>query len=402
MLLAVPATLAAVRTQLVTLPNPSVLVRPPPPLSPQTFAGEVRLPKRIASSERIFVGLTRAGAPSSVRVVQRLSVRGAGDYAFAVPAPATEVRPGPGTATPPGLRTNQIVWQGFSPGRRLLVADADLRLTAAATALPLRIQVETTIGGKPLVPGGRASGPLTVVLTVRSAPRIPVDVFAGDANAADAAAVLDELREAVDRGRPAVYQVVRVRGRVEPRRALVSAPFRLLGKLRFAAGTVRVTRVRNDAGAAAPARHGARFAGAVGGSARALHITVRGIALRASAPRLRIVARPAEPDVDPPGRTWAEAVRRGRIHLDGRALLARAIDLDLAYERSLRYLTFLANPDPIGQSSAVYVFATSRHTAASESTAVSSGGGTDLLLIAGVAVGAVALLGAAVVLWAHL
>ena len=402
-LLAAPVAATAVRTQVVALPNAAVLLRPPPPLSPPAFAREVRLPRRITSSERVLVGLTSDGAPSSVRVVQRLVIRGAGDYTFLVPAPATEVRPGPGTATPPGLRTNSIVWQGFSPGRRVLSADADLRLAAAAAALPLRIGVETTIGGRAPAPGRRASGPLTVDVAVRNSTGVTVDAFSGKASERDATGALDALRAAVDHDRPTAYQEVHVRGEVEPRRALAAAPFRVHGELRLGVGTVRITGVRRGSGAVTSGPGIVNFDGVVGGTAPpTLHISVRGVAMRASAPRLRIEATPVPPAVDPPARTWAEAVRLRRIRPDGRALLRRAIDLEFAYERSRRYRTFLANPDPLGKSRAAYIFATSRHQASASTTASTSGGGWGAFLIAGVAAGAVLLLGTAVVVWAHL
>ena len=41
----------------------------------------------------------------------------------------------------PGLRPNQIVWQGFSPRRKVLVAVAELRPGGSVPALPVRVRV---------------------------------------------------------------------------------------------------------------------------------------------------------------------------------------------------------------------------------------------------------------------
>ena len=52
------------------------------------------------------------------------------------------VTPGPGTESQPGRRENQILWEGFSPGRRVLAAWADLRLEESVAGLPVEVSVE--------------------------------------------------------------------------------------------------------------------------------------------------------------------------------------------------------------------------------------------------------------------
>src|SRR4051812_41848280 len=110
-----------------------------PPFQPTgALRTERRLPRgRIESDERVQVRVDPAGAPVAVSVRQRLELRGPGDYSLAVPGPIADVEPAPGSAVPPGLRSGALIWQGFSPGHRVLAADLRLRPREAAAALPL-------------------------------------------------------------------------------------------------------------------------------------------------------------------------------------------------------------------------------------------------------------------------
>jgi hypothetical protein len=108
---------APAATQIVTLPNAAAILQGEPPLAPPaTVVREIRLPRLIGSDERVVAGLALDGTPRSVRVVQRLDLRGLGDYTFSVPAPARSVAAGPGSESQPGLRLNEI------PGRASLRA----------------------------------------------------------------------------------------------------------------------------------------------------------------------------------------------------------------------------------------------------------------------------------------
>ena len=141
--LAVPCA-AGART--VSLPWPPQVLPQTPPLAPNV-AGPLpispRFFRRVPNQERVVVGLDEDGTPKTVRVQQTLVLKRLGDYVFAIAAPVKTVLPGPGTESPPGQRTNQILWQGFSPGiRRGLSVIADLRVDESAPMLPVKVHVE--------------------------------------------------------------------------------------------------------------------------------------------------------------------------------------------------------------------------------------------------------------------
>ena len=351
--------------RLVELPGAEALPQEPPLAPPQPPLAEVaRLRGTVESRERVSAGIDGDGMPTTVTVVQRLSVRALGDYAFFIPAPAVSVVAAEGSESQPGLRPNQIVWQGFSPRRKLLAARADLRPADSVDALPIRIRVS----GMPVRPGR-----FELVISIENATRAVVPTFTGDAVETDVAAALRALRAAVRIERAVEGRTVRIRGRSVSTRIEVSAPFALRGTIRFPPGSVReVTPTR--------------FSGVVGGGKPStLRVTVRGVALRPLPPMIRVLAEPLAAAAIPASASGLRA-----------AILAY-----LRYARVRQYLTFLANPDPAGPSRATYVFA----TAAPErpATGAEAEFEEDSGLPAAVFVAGLALLGfGLVVLWAHL
>ena len=375
-LAAVPIA-SAQPTQVVSLPNPVTLVSPPPPIGQELFLPrEVRLPNRISSEERVLVGLAQTGAPVSVRVVQTLVLTGVGDYTFSIPAPVVDVRPGPRTESQPGERTNQILWQGFAPGRRVLSAVADLRRGATVRALPLRVAVAAA--------GDR------LTLTILNATTISVDTFTADAVRPEAVRALEDLDDAVRSGLPAPASEVRVRGPVVPRTTLAAAPMRVQGELRLPPESVRGARVIG-AGKLDEQRGRVRFTAVLGGRpSPALKIVLAGLTRMGGEPRIRIAATPVDPPVPPP-----------RPGLNGRDLLEQTIDLSISYELARRYRMFLLNPDPAGSRSARYVFRTSAGTPTTVTGEPSSGRALGPVALLGVIAGSVLVACAAVVAWAH-
>ncbi len=81
-----------------------------------------------------------------------------------------------GSASTPGMRTTSIVWAGFNPGERLLVARATLEPAKAVAALPIRIRV---------------SGE---TVTLENTTGISVGSFSADAPRAPLVAYLTRLR----------------------------------------------------------------------------------------------------------------------------------------------------------------------------------------------------------------
>ena len=85
---------------------------------------QLPLNARLDSRERVLVRTLPDGDVLAVRVVQRLSLTGTGDYFLSVPAPLLDVRAAPGSQAEPGFRRSGIVWQGFANRGRVLIADA--------------------------------------------------------------------------------------------------------------------------------------------------------------------------------------------------------------------------------------------------------------------------------------
>lgn len=361
-ILAPPAN-AAPPLRLADLPGVEAL-RPIPPLAPpQPPATEVpRLRGTVFAEERVVVGISADGTPTTVNVVQRLRVRSLGDYTFFIPAPAISVVAAPGSESQPGLRPNQVVWQGFSPRRKVLAASAELRPADSVSALPLRVRVT----GAPV-----RRGPFELVITVENTTRTPAGGFTADAVGTDVVRALAALRAAAKINRPIEGKFVRIRGERRPLTLHVSAPFAVRGLVGFPAGDVRgLTRTR--------------FARKLDGGT--LRVTVRGVALRDAAPRLMIVARPlVAAAVPPPAARTLQAAVLGYLR----------------YARTRQYQAFLANPDPRGPSVTTYVY----DTTAGERRAVTPEPqpDDDSALPTAIVLGGLALFGLGlVVLWAHL
>lgn len=360
-----PAADAGPPSRLAELPGAEVLPRVPPLAPPQPPLTEIPpLRGTVSARNRVEVGLTADGSPRTVAVVQRLLVRALGDYTFFIPAPAVSVTTATGSQSQPGFRPNQIVWQGFSPRRKVLAARAVLRPGGSVGALPLRVRVS----GAPTGPGRFE---LTVTLEDATATRALA--FSGDAVESDVASALNALRAAARIGRAIDGPAVRLRGEAAQARILVSAPLAVRGTVNFPAGAVLNV---------SPARFSLRLGG---DGERVRTITIRGEAVRAAQPRLRIVAEP---------------LLRATLPPPGAGDLRSAVVAYLRYARAQQFLSFLANPDPLGVNRTSYVFET---TAAARPAVVPGpeqkrdGGLPDALVVL-----AVALLGLGlVVLWSH-
>jgi hypothetical protein len=285
-LVGVPAALAAL--PVLSLPWPPTVLPPTPPLAPTTSSVLPLSPRfigRLANRERVVVGVDESGAPHSVRALQTIVIRQLGDYVFAVPAPVRSVEAGPGTQSPPGRRQNQILWQGFSPGHRVLAAWADLRPPESAGSLPLRVSVTTEVGGSPLAPGEKRSGDLRVTLVVENATAATAKSFTADPDPTDLAIVLGRIRSAIQRDVYAEGLNIRLRSATTPTEVRVSAPLRVDGTLTFAPGTVRLRGAQGGV---------VRVSGILDGVRRPrLRLVLRGRALNASAPKLELRVRTA-------------------------------------------------------------------------------------------------------------
>lgn len=315
----------------------------------------------------MLVGIDAAGAPVSVRVVQRLTLHGLGDYTFAVPGPAVDVTAAPGSASEPGLRRGSILWSGFSPGQKTLAARAALRLAAAAPALPARVTITQADG--------------TVTLRVDDTTGTPGLLLAGPADARAAAAALDATRRTA-RDRPVLHDIYVLAPRPpKSKRERIFAPVRVTGDVRFAGGRrVPVDALLGDRGP-----H---------------HLVVR-VANVSGEPVVRLVVRAVPPSrlLAPPrgSTTWQEAVRAHRV--DPSRLLELASRARLTTARARDFQTFLVNPDPRGTSSATYVYATAPAAVAAQPgpSAHKRRDRTSAIVVVLLVLAA----GGLVVLWAH-
>lgn len=322
----------------VLLPSTGTGLSEAPPLLAETRLPEQRFPGRIASRELVRVGVDASGAVRSVRVVQRLVVQGLGDYVFALGAPALDVRPVSGSRSEPGFRRGAIVWQGFSPGRRPLAADARLQVEPAAAALPLRLSLERGALTLENVTGVRATG------------------FGGDAPRRELEAALRAIRSAAAAGTVAPDLLVHATS-VRPRLVRVDAGLRIVGEF-----------------------DGRKITTVLGGG-HPNRLVVRG---RSTArPTLRLLVTPIMT-----ARAFA-----------GPPSLHRAVDAALRLARLRQYHTFLANPDPIGPARAAYEYRLEPARIAARP--VSSGGGWSAAAQVAAVVAGVATVAGLLALWAR-
>jgi hypothetical protein len=374
---------AAASVQQVLLPGPTPYPSQSPPLVTGGVLPPVSLPFtiRARADERVLAGVGPDGEVTSLRVLHRLFLKGKGDYQIVVAAPVEDVRAGAGSDSQPGLRTGQILWSGFSPGRKVLAADAELRPAEARRFLPVRLRAVRE--------GDRYS------LTITNATTVAQIAYEGKGFPLQLAGLLDQTRRESLAGEKLTSLYASVEGLVRVRKdaARTSAPLRIEGSVRFPAapasalgGTVRGRTVS--------------FSSVLGDTGpQSLRVDVQG---GGGAPRLHLVATPTNlaRALMPPGApSWAAAVRRRAIPAD--VLLQRLIDTRMQLVRSDQYQAFLSNPDPQGTSRTVYVYETAATPAAKAASAPEPGSSGNALVFALVLAGSVLGVGAALVLWAH-
>jgi len=343
----------------IVLPSPAALVMPPPPLfggaTPLETEHELRFPGHIDAGARVEVGLRSDGTASSVVVTQRLLISRSGDYSFTVPAPVLSVDPAPGTQSEPGQRNIGIVWQGFSPGRRVLASRASLDPRPAARGLPLSIRIERR-------------GDSTVVRVIDVARR-KLTITRGEAPAARLRLLLRGFRVSVQ----------------APTRVALTRTLQVEGTSRGSATIVVDAPVRVHGSIAVPGKR----------------VPVSGM-LGGGRPLVREVSLPggAEPKVA----LEADLLRPLELLPPEDELTLERLQVALArIALSAQYDQYLASPDQLGRSRTSYVFRSAGETqGAAPSPGTSSGGGSDdvLAIVLASVLGGVALVGL-VVLWAH-
>ncbi len=337
----------------MSLPWPPQVLPQTPPLAPNV-AGPLPLQprffRRVSNRERVVVGLDEDGTPHSVRVQQTHVMKRLGDYIFAIAAPVKTVLPGAGTESPPGQRTNQILWQGFSPGTRRLSVVADLRVDESAPMLPIKVHVERTGTGS--------------VIVIENVTGVTANSYTADVEPVGLGQVLGRIRNAIRRNFTAEGLNVEVRGPQRPLAVRVAAPL-------LVSGTVRSEDVVRE------------FRAVLDGIDRTEVRVVAGRDPRISM-RVRTIAVPD----------------RVRPSQSVRAQLANTIDLELAYARKRQYDQFLSAADPSGHSTTTYVYRSTPRPM-SAAPVESSGSDGDTMGWIALAVLLAAALPVAAVVWAR-
>lgn len=372
------------------LPSPTVPLDTKVPLWSTAQPGPLQLPLngRLDSSERVLVDALPAGEVVGVRVVQRLTLTGTGDYFLTVPAPVRDVRAGPGSQSDPGFRRTGIIWQGFASRRRVLVADADLDPAAAASALPLRLMLTATVDGRTVGADERESGRLRIELRLQNTTAVRTQTFAARPVSPERVrAVASRVISQVRRGLTPEQPTIEVEGPVRPRVVVVDAPLLIRGEVRLPVRTLGDAVV--SGGSLARRRDGVaiRFSLALGGHENAkARIAFTGSVRDAAFPRAVVTVEPS-------------AVHALPAAVGTRNAAGAATRLLLSLARVRQYEAFLANPASGGSVEAVYRFRTvERPTAAAAAPA----GDDDVPRTAVVLLLAVLGAGGLAVLWAHL
>jgi hypothetical protein len=289
---------AAPRANYVSLPSPLAPLSASPPLGGGATATAEGFRHRIAARTAVDVSLDARGSPFAVRATQKLDVRVLGDYFFTIGAPVLDVEAAPGSASTPGLRAASILWAGFNPGRRTLIARATLDPSAAAPSLPLRVEV--------------APGRVTLV----NSTAVTAGSYAADAPAAPLRRYLAQLRSQVALGRTPTSGGAYVTSKPVATALRIVVPLRVTGAI------------------------GGRQVDTVVDSAR--------LSLAGHGP-VRLTVTPVVPErllIDP------------TAGLSGRQLLERASRASLTLARLRQYQTFLGNPDPAGSNETTYGYRT--------------------------------------------
>src|SRR3954454_17638057 len=228
------------------------------------------VPGPVVNREQLTVAVGPTGAPVVVTDLQQLVISAAGNYIIRELGPARRAV-GLGDTVPPVLELGQVVWQGFSPGRRALTARLTLDPGIESHRLPMSVQLLFTDRGghaRPLQPGGRAPGDGTVKVTLTNATASPRLVGLGLGDTRPLAATLDHLYDAARAPSAAVppyagggLPTVLPGTHVGDEQINVSAPLRVTGSI----GVAETGAVVRGPGST-PSATGADIAGTLDGS----------------------------------------------------------------------------------------------------------------------------------------
>lgn len=348
--------------------RPLVLPRPTGAIPIVTYPGlpiertrTTFVPGPVTDDEQVSVLLGADGTPSRVRVRQRLELSGTGDYSVRVRGPALRVTPLEDTVAPTIIR-GAVVWQGFSPGRRLLAAELELDPRREALLLPLVVELGwTSASGAAVEPGGAlpAPGRLTMRLVNQTVQPLTLPVGRGG-DPATIAGSLDPLLEyanapdgqqapSVARDLPGTGGACWVRDQV----VNTVAPVRIEGSVRVDGATG--VGVSGPGATPLPAGDGAALRGVLSGSAdlafdvpRAGQLVIDLTAVTALDPRA--LQPPA------PATTWAQWARSRPSAASVQHALDTLVAAAAALARNDEKAPFLGHHGP-GPTTTVFTYA---------------------------------------------
>jgi hypothetical protein len=280
----------------VSLPSPFAPLSTAPPIGGGASSTSERVRHRIAATTTVDIALDPAGTPFAIHATQRLDVRVVGDYFLTIGAPVLGVEAAPGSASMPGLRSSSILWAGFNPGHRTLIARTTLDPVAARQSLPVRVEV--------------AAGQVTVV----NETGVTVGSYTAEALATPLRRYLAQLKRQVTLGASPTSGGAYVTSKPVSTRVRVVVPLRVTGTI----GGHAVNALVED---------------------RRLTVHARG------AVRLTVSPEPPEQLLDEP-----------TLGVPGRTLLERATRTALMLARARQYEMYLGNPDPTGPNQTTYVY----------------------------------------------
>ena len=234
-----------------------------------------KVPGDVRNDETVLVGLDGAGRPATVRLDQKLLLEGTGDYAIRERGPARGAEALAPGDDPPNTKFGAVVWQGFTPGNRLLGARLTLDPGLEAARLPMTVACSFLAAGaagdQPLGPGGRIPGRGRITVTLENRTAQPATLpTAADAPAAELARPLDAALAAARR--PAGPRLPAA-GAQLPSRLQVTGAAQFAGQQAVPLRVAGAVALRGTTGAVTgpgttPTTAGATVAGTLGGSGR--------------------------------------------------------------------------------------------------------------------------------------
>ena len=328
---------------------------------------ELQLPGPVDDLEEVQVDLDTDGSMAGIRVTQKLTITGLGDFSFRVPGPAVDVQTLPESGTQPGLRRGAVLWQGFSSGEKVLAARMELYPDQESLRMPLRFALSITVDGQPLLPGTTASGELRMSLRVSNVSATPVEMAEATVDPAKIAPVLDRVRDLLSEGarpRPGEGGVPKSLPAVGPIGSApteIEAPFRVEGAVVFPPGVLSDVTANGAEVTEGSGGTTASFSGLLGGGDPLdLEVSLTGQAEDLGLPELEISDMTSVPSprmVRPPaGGSWVGAVAAAPDYFDGREMLRTLLEVMWRVARIRQYDAYLGNPQPLGASVTSYEF----------------------------------------------